>query len=159
MKRRNLILMSVVAVVLTGSAYAAIRHERSNRPIIDRIVGRLTKQLDLTAAQQTQVRSILETERPKVSPLLADVAKNRQQLHDSTAGGKFDEAQVRLIAAQQAQTMTELMVEKERVKSKIYNEVLTAEQRTKADQMIERMKERFRNRIHAGLESNGSTVP
>jgi len=103
MKRRNLILMSLVAVVLTGTAYAAIRHERSNRPIIDRIVGRLTKQLDLTAAQQTQVRSILETERPKVAPLLADVAKNRQQLHDSTAGGKFDEAQVRLIAAQQAQ--------------------------------------------------------
>src|SRR6266436_3320937 len=144
MKRRNLILMSVVAVVLTGSAYAAIRHERSNRPIIDRIVGRLTKQLDLTAAQQTQVRSILETERPKVAPLLADVAKNRQQLHDSTAGGKFDEAQVRSIAAQQAQTMTELLVEKERVKAKIYNEVLTTEQKTKADQLLQRMHSHFR---------------
>jgi len=35
--------------------------------------------------------------------------------------------------------MTELLVEKERVKSKIYNEVLTAEQKTKADQILERM--------------------
>jgi Spy/CpxP family protein refolding chaperone len=153
MKRRYLIMLGVVALVLTGTVYAAVKHERAKRPIIDRIVSRMTRHLDLTDAQQTQVKSILEAERSKVAPLFAEAAKNRQQLHESTAGGKFDEAQVRTLAAQQAQTMTEMIVEKERVKARIYNEVLTAEQRTKADQLLERMHARFHGRFHGGAEA------
>src|ERR1700730_9979135 len=133
MKKRYLIMISLATMVLGTTVFAVVRHGRANRPIIDRIVSRITRQLDLTDDQQTQVKSILEAERSKVAPLLAEAAKNRQQLHESTASGKFDEAQVRSLATRQAQTMTEMIVEKERVKTRIYNEVLTAEQRTKAD--------------------------
>jgi Spy/CpxP family protein refolding chaperone len=143
MKKRILIIVAVAAMLVTGTVYAAVRHAR-NRPIVDRIVSRISRQLDLTDAQQTQVKSILEAERSKVAPLMAEAAKNRQQLHQSTASGKFDEAQVRSLAAQQAQTMTELIVEKERVKARIYNEVLAPEQRTKAEKMLERMHSHFR---------------
>ena len=153
MKKRILIIVAVAAVLVTGTVYATVRHAR-NRPIVDRLVSHISRQLDLTGAQQTQVKTILEAERSKVAPLMADAAKTRQQLHQLTASGKFDEAQVRTVAAQQAQTMTELIVEKERVKAKIYNEVLTAEQKTKADQLLERMHSHFGDgmRKHFGAD-------
>ena len=159
MKRRYLIMISLATMVLGTTVSAVVRHERTNRPIVDRIVSRITRHLDLTDAQQTQVKSILEAERSKVAPLLADAAKNRQLLHESTTSGKFDEVHVRSLAAQQAQTMTEMIVEKERVKARIYNEVLTAEQRTKADQLLERMHDRFQGGFHKGADSIVPVVP
>ena len=152
MKKRILIIAGLVAVLVAGTAYAVVRRER-NRPIVDRLVNHISRQLNLTDAQRTQVKTILEAERSKVAPLLAEAGKNRQQLHESTASGKFDEAQVRSIAAQQAQTMTELIVEKERVKAKIYNEVLTPDQRTKADGMLQRMQSHFRDRVHERFDA------
>lgn len=161
MKKRILIIVGLAAVLVTGTAYATIRHARNerNRPLVDRIVNHIARQLDLTAAQQTQVKSILEAERSKVAPLLAAADDNRQQLHQSTTSGKFDEAQVRTIAAQQAQTMTDLIVEKERVKAKVYNEVLTPEQRTKADQMLERMHAHFHEGMRERFGANETAVP
>ena len=155
MKKRYLIMISLATLVIGCTVSAAVRHRRAHRLTIDRVVSRITRHLDLTDAQQTQVKSILEAERSKVAPLLAEAAKNRQQLHESTVSGKFDEAQVRSLAARQAQTMTEMIVEKERVKTRIYNEVLTAEQRTKADQLLERMNARFHSRFHEGAEAIG----
>jgi Spy/CpxP family protein refolding chaperone len=161
MKKRILIVAGLVALVLTGSVYAIVRHERGNRhrPFADRIVGHLTRQLDLTDAQQAKTKSILEAERQSVSPLFAQAAKNRQHLRDATAKGKFDEAQVHALAAQQAQTMTDLIVAKERVKARIYNEVLTPEQRTKADKLLPRMEGRFRNRMREGGDATVPVVP
>jgi len=159
MKRRILIAVSLAALVLTGTIYAAVRHERANRPIIDRITARLASHLDLTDSQQTKVRSILEAERQNVAPLMAQAAKNRQQLHEATANGKFDEAQVRIIASQQAQTMSELIVAKERVKAKIYNEVLTPEQRSKADQMLQRMQSHARIGMRDEFSATVPVVP
>ena len=158
MKKRILIIVGLAVVLVTGTVFAAVRHER-NRPIIDRIVTHLARHLDLTDAQRTQVTTILEAERPKVAPLLTEVAQNRQQLHELTASGQFDEAQVRSIASRQAQAMTELIVEKERVKSKIYNEVLTPEQRTKADQMLQRIQSHFDERMRERFSGTVPVVP
>ena len=157
MKRRILIIAGLVALVLTGSVYA-VRHARGNRNLsfTERIAARIARRLDLTYTQQAKVKSILEAERQNVAPLFAQAAKNRQQLHEATANGKFDEAQVRTIAAQQGQTMTELIVARERVKSKIYNDVLTPEQRTKADELMQRMEGHFRDRMHDG---GSATIP
>lgn len=159
MKKRYLIMISLATMVLGSTVSAVVRHERANRPMIDRIVGRLTRHLDLTDTQQTQVRSILEVDRSRIVPLLAESARNRQQLRESTVSGRFDEAQVRALAAQQAQAMTEVIVERERVKAKIYNEVLTAEQRTKADQMLQRLDSRFHYRFRDSAEAIVPIVP
>ena len=157
MKKRILIIAGLAALILSGSVYAVVRHERANRKLsfADRIVARITRHLDLNDAQQAKVKTMLESERQNVAPLFAQAAKNRQQLREATANGKFDEAQVRSLAAQQAQTMTELIVARERVKAKIYNEVLTPEQKIKADQLMQRM-EHFRGRLHDG---DSATVP
>jgi Spy/CpxP family protein refolding chaperone len=160
MKKRIFIVAALAALVLSGTAFAIVRHkrlERLNRPFADRLVGHLTRELSLTDAQQTQVKAILEAERSKAGPLMAEAAKNRQTLHDATANGKFDEAQVRTLAGQQAQTLTGLIVEKERVKARIYNEVLTTDQRTKADQLLQRIHNHFHARMRE--EASVPVVP
>jgi len=147
MKKRILIMGGLVALVVCGTVYAATRQGGFHRLFGHRLMDHIARRLDLTETQQTQIKSIIEAEHQKAAPLLEQAANNRQQLHEATRGGKFDEVQVRTIAAQQAQTMTELIVMRERIKARIYTEVLTAEQRSKADQLIQDMQSRFADRF------------
>jgi Spy/CpxP family protein refolding chaperone len=90
-----------------------------------------------------------QAERPTALQLVQQFADEHKQMSSATVGGNFDEAQVHAIAGQQAQTIAQLLVEKERLVSKIYSNVLTPEQRTKADQM----RARFDTRIEHALKS------
>ena len=159
MKKRYLIMVGLAAMVLGSTVSALVKHERANRPLIDRFVRRLTWHLDLSDAQQTKVRSILEAERATLGPLFEEAARNRQQVREATASGNFDEARVRSLAARQAQSMAEIIVERERVKARIYSEVLTAEQRTKADQLLRRWDMRSYGRFYQGTEGLETAGP
>jgi Spy/CpxP family protein refolding chaperone len=55
----------------------------------------------------------------------------------ATANGQFDETKVREVASQQGQLHAEQIVEHERMKAKVFS-LLTAEQRTKAEEMHKR---------------------
>ncbi len=55
--------------------------------------------------------------------------------------GQFDETKVRAIAKGQADTIADMIVAKERMKSRLFA-VLTPEQRTKVEQMCEKWKAR-----------------
>jgi Spy/CpxP family protein refolding chaperone len=136
MKKRYLILISLTTMLLGTAIHGVVRYQRMHRPFIERIVGRMSRDLDLTDAQRAQIKAIMESERSSVAPLLNEAARNRQAIRESTAGGRFDETQVRNLASRQAQSMTEMIVSRERVKARIYNEVLTPEQRAKADQLF-----------------------
>ncbi|MGH9957409.1 MAG: Spy/CpxP family protein refolding chaperone [Pyrinomonadaceae bacterium] len=94
----------------------------------------LARVLDLTDAQQTQIKAILETAKTGDEPRRSKMDEVHQQLEAATANGQFDEAQVRGLANQQAQLMADSIVEHERMKSKIYA-LLTPEQRAKADEL------------------------
>ena len=155
MKRTALILgvVVLVAVSLTAALYVSAQgrmgwqgrhgwHGRGGPPSIERIVDRIGSRLDLTADQKTQVNSIIAAERQNVAPLFDQLRTDWQRMREATAGGQFNEEQVRAIAANQTQTITELLVAKERVKSKIYA-VLTPEQRKEADAMLEHFHSRF----------------
>jgi len=114
-------------------------------------MGWIARKLDLSDAQKTQVQAIIQAERPTFAPLVKQLAANHQQMLVATRGGSYDEAQVRTLATQQAQTLAELMVVRERVIAKVYNTVLTADQKTKADslrqQMLGRMSQRFEQQV------------
>jgi Spy/CpxP family protein refolding chaperone len=101
------------------------------------MVEHMARALNLTDAQQTQIKAILETARAADEPNKTKMDEVHKQLEAATANGQFDEAQVRALANQQAQLMADSIVEHERTKSKIYA-VLTAEQRVKADEMHKR---------------------
>jgi len=98
------------------------------------------KKLNLTDAQKKEMFSIRLDERAKMKPLVQKLKAGREPLR-ALPKGKFDEAKVRSIAKGQADTITELIVEKERMKSMMYA-VLTPEQRAKAEQIRESWKAR-----------------
>jgi len=153
MKNRIAMTISVVVLAAAGAVYSAARaydvggvdaaitqeagiveSDPGHPRHFQRFLAHLAIELDLTGAQKTEIQSIWAAERPTIQPLVRQLAQNRQQLRSVTANNQFDEAQVRALAARQAQTLAELIVAKARVKSKAYA-VLTSEQRAKADQM------------------------
>jgi Spy/CpxP family protein refolding chaperone len=84
--------------------------------------------------------SIRLEERAKMKPLVQKLKAGRDQLR-ALPKGQFDEAKVRVIAKEQANIITDLIVEKQRMKSRFYA-VLTPEQRAKFEQMREKWKSR-----------------
>lgn len=116
---------------------------------------RMTRELNLTDAQQTQIKGILQAERTKTQPLMQELRQNRQQWNSSTATGAFDETQARSFANKQAQIMSNLMVEKARTKSQIYA-VLTPDQRQKAQQLMQERKQHHQHRQGAPAQPQAS---
>jgi len=98
----------------------------------------LWKKLNLTDAQKKEMFSIRLEERAKMKPLVQKLKEGREQLR-ALPKGQFDEAKVRTIAKGHADIITELIVEKQRMKSMMYA-VLTPEQRAKAEKLREAWK-------------------
>jgi Spy/CpxP family protein refolding chaperone len=108
--------------------------------------------LDLTDAQQVQVKQILAKDKPALQPLMQQMMQNRQQLRQVIESGTFDEAQARALASQQAQTMTELTVQKARMESDLY-QVLTSDQKAKLNKFIDRHQQRFLQHMNSTTEN------
>ena len=100
------------------------------------------RHLDLNDAQRAQARDIVAREKPTLQPLIQQLAQTRHQLRQFEEGGNFDEAQVRTIASQQSQTLTELTVQKARIAAELVK-ILTPEQKTKLTQMMDRREQRM----------------
>ena len=109
-----------------ASAWAGHRHGH---------MGYLAKQLDLTDAQKAQIKTMMQAQRTTLRPLMQQMAENRLAMLNATASGAFDQAKVTALANQQAQLMAQLSVQKTQLHSQIYNTVLTADQKAKADQL------------------------
>lgn len=111
--------------------------------------GRMAEKLNLTEAQKEQVKQIMEASRAKVQPLREQMKANHQKMEAATANGQFDEAAVSAIAQEQATIGAQLIVEKERAKSQMF-QILTAEQKVQFEQFKSQMKDRFQNRKNHG---------
>lgn len=147
--KRNLYLVGAILLIVVGAIgivgarsspnhYAWGFHRPGGFP-----AAFIAHELDLTDAQKTEIKSIWAAERPTITPLLRDVLNECDQMATANANGSFDEAKARAIADKQAATVSQLFVERERLISKIYTEVLTPEQRIKADQLRTRMHGRI----------------
>lgn len=147
--KRNLYLVGAVLLIVAGAIgiaearfapnhYAWGFHAPAGFP-----AAFIAHELDLTDAQKSQIKSIFAAERPTITPLLHEVLNGCDQMAAANANGSFDEAKTRTIADNQAPKVSQLFVERERLISKIYNEVLTPEQRVKADQLRARMHGRI----------------
>ncbi|HEV2864444.1 MAG TPA: Spy/CpxP family protein refolding chaperone [Pyrinomonadaceae bacterium] len=97
-------------------------------------VEHLTRVLGLSDAQATEIKTFFDGERAAVEAIHQRLRATHEQLEAATANGRFDEAQVRAIAAQQGQAHADMVVEHERCKAKVYS-VLTAEQRAKLEEL------------------------
>jgi len=94
----------------------------------------MLKQLDLTSAQQDQVKAIWAKEKPTLQPLMQQMRQNHSAMRALEASGPFDEAKTRALVTQNSQTMIELQVEHARIKSEIM-QILTADQKAKLAQL------------------------
>jgi protein CpxP len=108
----------------------------------EHMLGYYADALDLTDAQQAQIKDIWAKEKPALQPLFQQMAQGHQQLRQLEESGTFDEAKVRALASQHAQVMTEMIVQKARIKSEMF-QVLTPEQKAKAAKLMDRHERRF----------------
>ena len=149
MKTKYLAIALALVIAAGGvtAVWAHVRTGGANGMMFGRHMGWIARKLDLSDAQKTQIQSMIQAERPNFAPLVKQLAANHQQMLVATRGGSFDEAQVRTLANQQAQTLAQLMVIRERLISKAYNTVLTPDQKTKADTLRQHMLDRMSQRL------------
>jgi Spy/CpxP family protein refolding chaperone len=102
--------------------------------------------LDLTDAQQAQIKAIMEKEKPAIQPLMKQLMQAHKDLSALEDSGTFDEAKVRALAAQNTQTLTELIVQKARIHSEIM-QVLTADQKAKLASLKAKHEARMKQRM------------
>jgi Spy/CpxP family protein refolding chaperone len=114
------------------------------------ILGFMTDYLDLTDAQQAQVKDILAKEKPTIQPLLDQLRQGHQSLMALETAGTFDEGKVRDQAKQQTLVMTELMVEKARIHNELL-QLLTPEQKAKAIKLMNRHAQHMRGAPGPGI--------
>jgi Spy/CpxP family protein refolding chaperone len=92
-------------------------------------MGFFAKYLDLSDAQRAQMKAVLQKEHPTLKPLMQQLHQTRQQLKQYEQG-VYDEAKVRGLATQQAQTMVELTVQETRIHNELF-QLLTPDQQNK----------------------------
>jgi periplasmic protein CpxP/Spy len=102
--------------------------------------------LDLTDQQKTELKSIMQKERPTIQPLMQQSRAIDQQLQQY-AEGTYDEAKVRVLANQQAQIQAELAVQRTRIHNELF-QVLTPDQQAKAKELEAQRAQRFRAHAH-----------
>ncbi len=109
----------------TVKPHAAMRH-------------RMLKALNLTAAQTQQAKTIFQQTRQSAQPLAEQAKENRQAL--AAAVKANDTAQIQQLAAKQGTLQGQLLTLRAESRAKLYS-ILTPDQRTKADQMQQKMQQ------------------
>jgi periplasmic protein CpxP/Spy len=146
MHKKFFIVIAIVLAVaagLTATVYAQGPH-RGFGHRHGGMLEKMTRELNLSEAQQTQIRNIMADERSRTKPLQEKLRQNRLAQSLKVDGG-FDDTQVRAFANNQAQIMRDLIIEKEKTRSQIYS-VLTPDQRQKALQLIQQHEQRRQER-------------
>ncbi len=157
--------VALLAVVLCGAlmiSYAQQTDNTSPKPAWARHghgdrMGYMATALNLTDAQKAQIKSMMQGNRTTMRPLMQQMAQNRVAMLTATSGGAFDQAKVTALANQQAQLMAQMSVQRQSIQSEIYNQVLTPEQRTTADQMRQKQISRINQRLQKWSQSGSET--
>jgi Spy/CpxP family protein refolding chaperone len=147
-------ILLAVAAGLTASVFAQSAH-RGFGHRNGWMLNHMTKQLNLSEAQQAQIKSILSDARTRTKPLIEQLRQN-EQAQNAAINGNFDEVQARAFAGKQAQIMSDLIVEKQKTKSQIYS-VLTPDQRQKALQLMQEHEQRRQERLQKTSQQQQQT--
>jgi len=120
------------------------------------MMGMMMDYLDLTDAQQAQIKQIMEKERSTMQPLREQERQSHRAIMQLITSGNFDEAKAQAIAQQAAQVQSQLMVEHARVAAQAY-QVLTPEQKTRLKQFMAKQQQRFEQ--HMQRPENAEPTP
>jgi Spy/CpxP family protein refolding chaperone len=164
MKTKLMVAVSVMALVLCGATMVAFA--QGPGPEGKAFVGGhghgpgmgfWGRELNLTDAQKTQVKTIMQANHATMKPVMLQMAQNRAALLAATANGAYEPAKIQALAAQQAQLQAAMTVNREAVQHQIYTQVLTSEQQAKAEQL----RTQQINRINEHLQkmATGADAP
>jgi len=139
MKSIHARLLAAALAVLIGSAIAKSQPAADAPPpppmhdhefgFGEHMMGFFADYLNLSDAQQAQMKAVMQKEHSPLKPLFQQMHKTRQQLRQYEEG-TYDEAKVRTVAAQQAQIMVELTVAQTRIHNELF-QLLTPNQQSK----------------------------
>jgi protein CpxP len=124
-----LVIAAVVTLAVVG-VFAQGMHGHGGPGGFEHMLGFYADYLDLSSAQQDQIKAIWQKEKPTLQPLMQQMKQFHSQMNQLEQGGTFDEAKVRALAGQQSQTMVEMAVQRARIKSEML-QVLTPDQKAK----------------------------
>lgn len=143
MRNRILVIAGIAVLIVAATVFALaqghpgqgekMRHPGGPGDMIEH----MSRELNLTDAQKEQAKAIFEAQRATEEERHTKLEEIHKQIEAATANGQFDEAVVRPLANQQAQLQADQMIDHMRMHAKLFS-LLTAEQRTKADQMMKR---------------------
>ena len=146
-----LVLTLLVAVGVSQTVKRAHMHGMHGDGMFsEHALGFLTRYLNLNEAQQAQAKEIFAKEKPTLDSLSQQMKQGHDALMQLETSGAFDENKVRGVASQQTQTMTDLIVEKARIHSQLF-QILTPEQKTKMTQLMSKHEHGFM-RHHQGQQ-------
>jgi Spy/CpxP family protein refolding chaperone len=114
---------------------------------------RMMTELNLTPDQRTKANGIWDRARREAEPLTRELRQNRQNL--AAAIKADDTAKIRELSMQRGRLVGDMTAIHSQARARFYS-ILTAEQKTKADQMHAQFEERMRERWHerTGTEEN-----
>jgi periplasmic protein CpxP/Spy len=150
MKHRNLLFTTLLAGSLATAGFISISHadprcgehsgmhgdgmgysEGRHDPL-----KRLTDKVDLSDAQQSEIKAIIETSRTGTENVRRQLLDNRKAMHSLVTGSDYTIEKVRELADQQAQLRAELTVARIDTMHRTL-QVLTAEQQAKLAKLRE----------------------
>src|SRR5512133_2053354 len=99
---RYKVLALVLSVAMSTAAFSQTvikTHQgMGHRGGFSHMLGFYTDYLDLTDAQQAQMKDIIAKEKPTIQPLMQQLKQGHQQMTQLEQAGTFDEAKVRAVA-------------------------------------------------------------
>jgi len=106
----------------------------------------MAAKLNLTDDQKTQMKAVMQKERPTMQPLHQQEHQIDQQLRQYVEGN-FDQAKVAALAGQKAQIQAQLTVEETKIHNQLY-QLLTDDQKTQLKQMEANHQARMQQRMN-----------
>ncbi|MGA9544683.1 MAG: Spy/CpxP family protein refolding chaperone [Candidatus Sulfotelmatobacter sp.] len=108
-------------------------------------MGFFSKYLDLTDAQRTQMKAVLQKEHAAMKPQMQQLHLMQQQLKQYEEG-TYDEAKVQALVAQQSPTLVQLKVQETRIHNELF-QLLTPDQQAKMQQFEANREARMQQRM------------
>jgi len=118
-------------------------------------LGVMMDYLDLSDAQRGQVKQVIASENPMLTPLMQQLVETRQQILQEVSSSTFDQAKISALASQQSQTQTQVNVEKAKIMAQIFS-ILTPDQKTKAVSFLQKRAARFEQRLQNAQQKSSS---
>ncbi len=106
MHKKFFIATAIVLALAAGLAASAAANVGGGYARHGGMLKRMTRALNLTEAQQTQIKSIMTAEKAKIQPLRQQLRQN-EQAENANINGTFDQAQATAFAGKQSQIMGE----------------------------------------------------